>query len=321
MNAVDLLAILFLVCWAVWGYKRGLIFTLADLSGFLLCIAAAVKIYPPIGLYLMNKLATTRGLANLGAFVGAFTLFHSAYMLLIIRLYRPLPAWFYVHHWKLKEKLLGIFPGLTAGVLWLTLILASLTWFPFSGSAKAAIGRSSIGRPLVERAAVIEPQVERLFGPAARDTIGFLTVRKYGEKKPVKIPKSANLSIDENAERRMLEKINEARTQVGLSPLVMDPALQNVARRHSEEMFRLGYFAHDSPNSGSPFDRMDKADIKYFMAGENLAYAQNVDLAHEGLMNSKPHRENILTPDFGKVGIGIIDGGVYGEMFTQDFTD
>ena len=66
---------------------------------------------------------------------------------------------------------------------------------------------------------------------------------------------------------------------------------------------------------------MEKAGISYQAAGENLAYAPNVDVAHTGLMNSEGHRANILSADFGKVGIGVIDGGVYGKMFVQEFTD
>ncbi|MGI8734206.1 MAG: CAP domain-containing protein [Pyrinomonadaceae bacterium] len=36
-------------------------------------------------------------------------------------------------------------------------------------------------------------------------------------------------------------------------------------------------------------------------------------------MNSPGHRANILTKDFGRVGIGIMDGGVRGLMVTQNF--
>jgi len=38
-------------------------------------------------------------------------------------------------------------------------------------------------------------------------------------------------------------------------------------------------------------------------------------------MQSPGHRDNILSSDFSKVGIGVIDGGRYGKMFVQVFTD
>jgi uncharacterized protein YkwD len=36
-------------------------------------------------------------------------------------------------------------------------------------------------------------------------------------------------------------------------------------------------------------------------------------------MNSPGHRANILKPQFGRVGIGILDGGRRGLMVTQNF--
>ncbi|MCM2675074.1 CAP domain-containing protein [Alkalicoccobacillus plakortidis] len=46
---------------------------------------------------------------------------------------------------------------------------------------------------------------------------------------------------------------------------------------------------------------------------------QTVEAAHQALMNSQGHRENILKADYTNVGIGIVDGGPYGKMFVQMF--
>jgi uncharacterized protein YkwD len=70
---------------------------------------------------------------------------------------------------------------------------------------------------------------------------------------------------------------------------------------------------------GSPFDRLAAAKISYTRAGENLAYAHSVAIAHRGLMESQGHRENILRPEFTSVAIGVVSGGPYGRMFTQLF--
>jgi uncharacterized protein YkwD len=119
----------------------------------------------------------------------------------------------------------------------------------------------------------------------------------------------------------MLDLVNGERTRARLRPLAADERLRQVARAHSLEMFELDYFSHSSPTSGSPFDRMHAAGIPFVVAGENLAYAPNVDIAHQGLMNSPGHRANILRPEFGRVGIGVIRSLVQGSMFTQDFTN
>lgn len=321
MNAIDLLAILFLAGWIVWGVRRGFLLASLELAGFSLSIGLALIVYPVFGSYLAERIALARSIANLASFLIAFAAFRTAFAVVLELVGDPLSTWTSAHRWKFAEKVIGSFPGALEGLIWLSFIFAFLTWFPFSSVAKDGIADSQIGKSLADATTAIEPQIERLLGSATRDTIGFTTIRKTDEKRRIRIPKGARLSIDAKAEERMLQKVNEARTRAGLSPLTMDRALQRVARKHSEEMFRLGYFSHDSPVSGSPFDRFDRAGIKYFIAGENIAYAQNVDLANDGLMSSKLHRENMLTSEFEKAGIGVISAGIYGEMFTQDFTD
>jgi uncharacterized protein YkwD len=54
-------------------------------------------------------------------------------------------------------------------------------------------------------------------------------------------------------------------------------------------------------------------------AGENLALAPTLTIAHEGLMNSPGHRANILQKKFGRVGIGVMEGGFHRLMITQNF--
>lgn len=50
-------------------------------------------------------------------------------------------------------------------------------------------------------------------------------------------------------------------------------------------------------------------------------FPPTVIVAHNGLMNSEGHRANILSPEFSRVGIGVIDNGIYGKIFVQIFTD
>jgi uncharacterized protein YkwD len=64
---------------------------------------------------------------------------------------------------------------------------------------------------------------------------------------------------------------------------------------------------------------MKAAHIRFINAGENLALAQTLQIAHTNLMNSPGHRANILSPAFGRLGIGILDGGYYGIMISQEF--
>jgi uncharacterized protein YkwD len=64
---------------------------------------------------------------------------------------------------------------------------------------------------------------------------------------------------------------------------------------------------------------MQAGKVSYLLAGENLALAQTVPIAHRGLMNSPGHRANILRPQFGRLGVGVLDGGRFGLMITENF--
>ncbi|NLX89997.1 MAG: sporulation protein [Firmicutes bacterium] len=136
---------------------------------------------------------------------------------------------------------------------------------------------------------------------------------------PEPAPEPQPGSILTEEEMQMLQLVNEERRKAGLQPLQIHEGLVKLARLKSEDMIKLGYFSHHSPTYGSPFEMISGAGIAYRTAGENIAGAPTVDRAHQALMNSSGHRANILNAGFTHVGIGIIDGGPYGKMFTQMF--
>src|SRR5690606_11795712 len=120
-------------------------------------------------------------------------------------------------------------------------------------------------------------------------------------------------------EQEMAALVNAARAEAGLPALTLYPELSRVARVKSEDMATNGYFSHDSPTYGSPFQMMNDFRIDYSSAGENIACNQTVPRAHEALMNSPGHRANILSTDFTHIGIGVASGGACGAMYTQMF--
>lgn len=138
-------------------------------------------------------------------------------------------------------------------------------------------------------------------------------------KSPAGSQTNANTNTLASNEQQMLTLVNQARSQNNAPPLIGDPQLTNIARLKSQDMINNNYFSHNSPTYGSPFDMMKSFGITYVKAGENLAGNQDVQSAHNALMNSPGHRKNILDPDFTHVGIGIKKGGSYGNMFTQEF--
>lgn len=128
----------------------------------------------------------------------------------------------------------------------------------------------------------------------------------------------ARLEPQPGAEREMFDAVNREREERGLIPLKWCERCADVARAHSKNMYRGGYFSHEDLEGNDPFDRMTNAGISYGAAGENLALAPTVAEALEGLMASPDHRANILRDRFQEIGIGILKGP-YGLMFTQVF--
>ncbi|MFD1032221.1 CAP-associated domain-containing protein [Metaplanococcus flavidus] len=140
------------------------------------------------------------------------------------------------------------------------------------------------------------------------------------EKERQEIYAAPNDEIREGYEYLLFELTNSARIQRELPLLKWDQEAMLTARKHSEDMAENEYFNHTNIDGESPFDRMSNDGIDFFVAGENLAYGQYSSIfAHEGLMNSMGHRENIVKPDFGYLGVGAAYNNENQPFYTANF--
>ncbi|HEV3152908.1 MAG TPA: CAP domain-containing protein [Candidatus Baltobacteraceae bacterium] len=115
--------------------------------------------------------------------------------------------------------------------------------------------------------------------------------------------------------------VNTERTIHGLRPLVLDARLAAAAEKHAVDMVRRRYFDHVSPAGDSPADRLKEAGCSFNYAGENIAFAPDVQTADSALFGSPPHRENTLSSNYNRVGIGVAadaNGDLY---FVEDFSN
>ena len=105
----------------------------------------------------------------------------------------------------------------------------------------------------------------------------------------------------------------------GCGALVIDGALTAAADAHAQDMKSQGYFAHESLDGRSPFDRMRAAGYSYNTAGENIARGQaDAAAVMSGWMNSPGHRANILNCAFSDLGVGYEEGSG-GPWWVQNF--
>lgn len=318
MNWVDIVIIVFIGYFLVMGYFQGFLRQFIDLTGLILSFIFAIKFYPDLSKVVSTQFNIPISFAGILGFFVAWFVFRLVYYFISNFAYKKIPQ-------KIKESKYNRFggggPALAKGVVMSSILLILILVLPIPTKYRDDISNSGIGGSLVEHSTSVESYLEKQFGGAVDETLTFLTVKPESDETTNLGFKATKFSVDEVSEKRMLDMVNEERTSRGLKALQMDPKLQEVARAHSKDMFEKGYFSHTSLDGRSPFDRMKDAGIVFFAAGENLALAPNVDIAHNGLMNSPGHKANILTGEFGKVGIGVIDGGIYGKMFSQEFTD
>ena len=119
----------------------------------------------------------------------------------------------------------------------------------------------------------------------------------------------------------VLKLVNAERSKAGLKPLTLSTNLTSIATLKSKDMAEKGYFNHNSPTYGSPFEMLQKFGVHYSAAGENIAAGQRTpEEVMQAWMNSSGHRANILNANFDTIGIGYYQGGSYGIYWTQLFT-
>jgi len=133
--------------------------------------------------------------------------------------------------------------------------------------------------------------------------------------KPTPAPQSG-LTADQQS---LLNMVNKARADAGAGPLKTDATLMKVAQLKAKDMVDLGYFDHQSPTYGSPFDMMRQFGVTFKTAGENIAGNNTVKGAFDLWMGSEGHRKNILNPSFNYTGIGIYPSPKYGNILVQQF--
>lgn len=124
-------------------------------------------------------------------------------------------------------------------------------------------------------------------------------------------------TVDNSVASKLLNLVNKARNENGLSSLTLNSSLSNVAQKKAEDMKNNNYFSHTSPTYGSPFDMIKSFGINYKTAGENIAKGQKTaEEVFNAWMNSSGHRANILNKNFTQMGIGYTSGNTYwSQMF------
>ncbi len=118
-------------------------------------------------------------------------------------------------------------------------------------------------------------------------------------------------------ERQVFDLTNVLRVKQGLKPFSWNDKVAAVAREHSKDKARQGYFSHTGLDGRSPFDRMEDGGITYTAASENIAMGQTNSIeAYHGWLNSAGHRRNMLG-DYEMLGVGVAFADTEEPYYTQ----
>jgi len=327
-NWVDI-AILLVVAWNLAdGIRRGVIGSVVDLLAFILSVIVSVAFYVQLADYGASQWGIPRLLARPLAFAVLWVATSTAAGWIGRVVGAPFAA---LLRGSALDTVLSVVPAAAKGFLVAGFVLTIILAVPplpegMPGQrefarAREAIQGSTLAGELVQRTAAFDRLAREVVGEPLSETLTLLTVKPETDERIALDFRVSNPAIDTAAEDRMFELLNEERRKAGLRSLVRDLAIDRVARAYATEMLQRGYFSHETPEGQSPFDRMRVGSVDFVIAGENLALAPTVLLAHQGLMDSPGHRANILRPEFGRAGIGAAVADGRGRMFVQNFAN
>ncbi len=316
MNWMDIVLVLIVVLAMVAGWRKGFIYGLVDLLVWVGSLLAGFFTYKYFG-DLLQKALPALGVWTLPlAFFIAILLARIILAFIFNRFLRETPA---EAHDNGVNQALGIFPGLVKGIMYATILAAIALAIPVSDAFSNQVRNSRFAGQLAVGVEWLDNKLTPIFDEAGQTTMNRLTIKPDSDETVTLSFTVKDARPRPDLEAKMLAMVNEERTKRGLKPLKNDPEMIEVSRMHSRDMFERGYFSHHTPEGKDPFDRMRALNVKFVTAGENLALGQTLKICHEGLMNSPGHKANILRPHYGRLGIGVLDGGFRGLMITQSF--
>lgn len=310
MNTVDIFLVLLILLATFIGYRFGALRFIWELFKWSAAVIAGILLYTNTVKEVVRELPSLKEWYLPLSLIGGFIVVYIILSVLQRILMNATDTENRVH---LLDRMSGIIPGLVLGIV-LSAVTARLLTFSVIDSISAEAEKSEVASMLSPYSELAEKKITPLLEKT------FDVALSHGKSNP-EVYATDYYSIRPDLEQQMLQLVNTERKKKGLKSLVADEQLQKVARAHSSDMLKRGYFSHMTPEGKDPFYRMKTAGINYKKAGENLAYASTLAKAHRGLMNSPSHRAAILNKSFERVGIGIVDGGKSGLVISQEFKD
>lgn len=319
---IDLVILIFLGLLLFRGWTRGFVREAMDLVGLVVGTVIAFRLGPAMGSIVTSMADISDEMAR---FVGGFIVFAlvgigAAFATRKIERTARLPGL------NMVNRAGGAGLAAAWGVFLATLVLTLGVVLPMPPAVADSIDDSAVARTLTNPDGVAQEFFIGLSGDRLIETM--LNLREVVGIRRVIVDPDATIDLgpsdaedltrDFEAAEDVFARVNTARIEAGLAPLIWNDELAEVGVGHAVEMYVGGYFSHTSPITGDIGDRMNDAGIMFQVAGENLALAATVTEVHEGLMESPGHRANIEAHFYQSIGIAVVRGPL-GLMTVQVF--
>lgn len=114
---------------------------------------------------------------------------------------------------------------------------------------------------------------------------------------------------EETAETQLVTRINAMRRAAGVPPLVRLEPLDGASVHHSMAMARVGRLAHEVDGSADPGTRAREAGVQANRVSENVSRGADANAAHQAILNSEAHRQQLLNTNYTHLGVGVVRSG------------
>lgn len=129
------------------------------------------------------------------------------------------------------------------------------------------------------------------------------------------------LSTSPLLESRMLNILNQIRSENGVAELSGSSELNELALKYASEIIKARRFSHIDFKGSTPSQRARDLQIGFDYFGENLAIAPTVERASEAMLVSASHKENIVSPIFRKIGIAVVNVAPNEIIVVEEFSN
>ena len=211
MNPIDVVVLVILGAFALFGLRRGFVHGMLDLVIVALTLLAASRIYPMVVEPAVAR-GLPRSLASPVAFIVLFGILVFVVSGLVGLLLRPLARMWVPAPARWADTLLGVVPGAIKGLALATVVVVPLIFYQGLFGLGGAVAQSRLAAPLLQWGL---PAVYGALGRLGVDTTDFAAVTSPPSEGTIALPFriTDGLAPDPAGEQQMLQLVNQARVR------------------------------------------------------------------------------------------------------------